>query len=199
MPTSREQPKAPPPLVVHLVRHAEACNDDGIDAHGPQLTGRGRRQAHYVAKRLAKERYAGIYSSDLTRARQTADAIALHHDDDLVTVTRDLREVSGYHSALRLSRLTVHHDRSLVDEQEAMNRMVGHFRHMHCGGQKILVVSHGNLTRSLIPLLGGLDPAKAPLIEIHNASLSIVHVWSTGHAVVLLANGTSHIPERLIT
>jgi len=189
----------PSPLVVHLVRHAEARNDAGIDSHGPELTALGHRQAHYLGKRLAKERYAGIYCSDLTRARQTADAIARHHPDDLLTVLRDLREVSGYHSALRMSRLTIHTDRSLIEEQDAMIRFINHLRHSHEGGEHVLVVSHGNMTRSLIPMLGGLDPTQAPLMEIYNASLCIVDVWPSGRAVIRLANCVAHIPEKLVT
>ncbi len=200
MPVSVAEPKpSPPPIVVHLVRHAEARNNDGIDSHGPELTALGHRQAHYLGKRLANERYSAIYCSDLTRARQTADAIAHHHPDDLLTVTRDLREVSGDHTAVKMSRLTMHTDSSLSDEQDAMSRIVSHLRHSHTGGEHVLVVSHGNLMRSLIPLLGGLDPAKAPLLEIYNASLSIVDLWPSGRAVIRLANCVSHLPEKLVT
>ncbi len=199
VPASKQQANTQTPIAIHMVRHAEACDDDGIDSHGPELTAHGRRQAHYLAKRLSRERYAAIYCSDLTRARQTADAVALHHEDDLITVTMDLREVSGYHSALRMSRLAVHSDRNIMEEQEAMHRIVSHLRHAHAPGQRVLVVSHGNITRSLIPLLGGLDPSKAPLLEINNASLSIVDLWPTGNAVIRLANCVAHIPERLLT
>ncbi|MBT3191222.1 MAG: histidine phosphatase family protein [Verrucomicrobia bacterium] len=190
---------APPSLEIHLVRHAQAHNDNGIDTHGPELTPHGRRQARRLAKRLTGAQYTGIYSSDLTRARQTADAIALHHADNLLTVTRDLREVSGQHTALHMSRLTINSDRSLIEEQQAMHRVINHLRETHEQGERVLIVSHGNITRSLIPLLGGLAPAKAPLLEIYNASLSIVDAWPSGRAVVRLANCVAHLPERLIT
>lgn len=199
MPTPDTEPTKPPlPIVIHLVRHAEARSGEGIDSHGPELTALGLRQAHYIGKRLAKERYAAIYCSDLTRARQTADAIANHHSDDLITVTRDLREVSGYHSALKMSRLTIHSDRSLIEEQDAMYRFVNHIRHNHESGEHVLIVSHGNMTRSLIPMLGGLDPTQAPLMEISNASLCIVDLWPS-RAVIRLANCVAHIPEELVT
>ncbi len=113
--TARKEAPAPPPsLEVHLVRHGQAFADRGIDTHGPELTASGRRQARRVARRLARQRYTAIYCSDLTRARQTADEIALHHPDDLLTVTRDLREVSGYHSDVHMSRL-----RSKIDKGHA--------------------------------------------------------------------------------
>jgi broad specificity phosphatase PhoE len=192
-------PVVPPSIEVHLVRHGQAHDDNGIDSHGPELTPEGHRQANLLAKRLAKNRYAGIYCSDLTRARQTADAIALHHTDNALTLTRDLREVSGFHSAVHMSRLTVQTDRSMIEEHEAMNRVINHIRKSHPQGECILIVSHGNITRSLIPLLGGLDPSKAPLLEIYNTALCIVDMWPSGRAVLRLANCVSHLPERMIS
>jgi broad specificity phosphatase PhoE len=198
--TARKEAPAPPPsLEVHLVRHGQAFADRGIDTHGPELTASGRRQARRVARRLARQRYTAIYCSDLTRARQTADEIALHHPDDLLTVTRDLREVSGYHSDVHMSRLTVHSDRSLIEEQDAMHRFITHLRHKHTQGECVLVVSHGNIMRSLIPLLGGIESNRTPLFEIYNASLSIVDMWPNGRAVVRLMNCVSHLPPHLVS
>jgi broad specificity phosphatase PhoE len=187
------------PLKIHLVRHAEALNDDGIDSHGPQLTPHGVRQAQRLGKRLSKERYAAIYSSDLTRAQQTADAIAQHHSDDALTLTRDLREVACAHTAAGMSRTTLHDDRSIREEKEAIERVIHHLLDAHNQGETILVVSHGNITRSLIPMLGHIDPAKAPLFEIFNASLSIVDIWPSKRAVVRLVNCVSHLPPRMVT
>ena len=80
-----------------------------------------------------------------------------------------------------------------------MHRVINHLRETHEQGERVLIVSHGNITRSLIPLLGGLAPAKAPLLEIYNASLSLVDAWPSGRAVGRLANCVAHLPERLIT
>ena len=61
-----------------LVRHGEtAWNADGrIQGHLPTaLNARGMRQAEAVASRLAGEAFDALYSSDLKRAMQTAQAI----------------------------------------------------------------------------------------------------------------------------
>lgn len=187
------------PLIIHFVRHAHAHGGPGIDSHGPTLTSQGHRQARCIGRRLAQEQYNAIYCSDLTRARHTADAIAMHHPDELLTVTRDLREVSGYHAAMHMSRLTMHSDHDILEEQEAMHRFINHLRSRHAHGEKVLIVSHGNLIRSLIPLLGGLDPSKAPLIEVFNTSLSIVDLWPSGRTIVRLLNCVAHLPERLVS
>jgi broad specificity phosphatase PhoE len=197
--TPREGPLYPLALEVHLVRHAQAHDEDGVDSHGPELTPAGHQQARGVAKRLAGYHYNAIYCSDLTRARQTADTIARHHSDTEVTLTRDLREVCGSHTALTHSRLTVQSDRSLIEEKQAMQRVVSHLREEHSPGERVLIVSHGNITRSLIPLMGGLEPSNAPLMEIYNTSLCIVDCWSRNRAVLRLANCVSHLNKRLIT
>ena len=187
------------PIEIHLVRHAEALSDCGMDSHGPALTPLGIKQARLIAKHLAKQRYTAIYSSDLTRARQTADAIATRHRNALLTLTRDLREVAGDHTNLDMSRTTEHSDRSILEEKCAMHRVVTHLRHEHTTNDHILVVAHGNIIRSLIPMLCRIHPCNAPLFEIHNTSLSIVDLWPSGRAVVRLVNCTSHLPKRMVT
>jgi 2,3-bisphosphoglycerate-dependent phosphoglycerate mutase len=79
-----------------LVRHGEtAWNAEGrvqgqLDL---PLNGTGLAQARAVARVLSKERFSAIYSSDLTRARQTAQPAA-----DLlkmnVALTEDLRNAT---------------------------------------------------------------------------------------------------------
>ncbi len=70
------------PMRLILVRHGESeWNRIGryqgqMDA---PLSDLGLQQAEALAKRLASEKFAAIYSSPLQRARRTADAIARYH------------------------------------------------------------------------------------------------------------------------
>jgi probable phosphoglycerate mutase len=63
-----------------LVRHGESTwNALGIvqgQANAPGLTNRGRRQAATLARQLLDRPVVALMSSDLTRARQTAEIIA---------------------------------------------------------------------------------------------------------------------------
>lgn len=62
-----------------LVRHGETPwnRDRRLQGHTDiDLNEEGRRQAHAVAATLAREPVAAVYTSDLRRARRTADAIA---------------------------------------------------------------------------------------------------------------------------
>lgn len=68
--------------VVHLVRHGEVENPDGIvyaDLVGFGLSDVGRRQAAWASAHLAAHPITAVYASPLARARETARAIALPH------------------------------------------------------------------------------------------------------------------------
>jgi 2,3-bisphosphoglycerate-dependent phosphoglycerate mutase len=61
-----------------LVRHGQSTWNREHRIQGqldPPLSEEGRRQARRVGKRLADNRFAGFYSSDLARAHQTAQLI----------------------------------------------------------------------------------------------------------------------------
>jgi broad specificity phosphatase PhoE len=79
-----------------LVRHGQTdWNAAGrIQGHTPtQLNAIGCDQAAALAAQLAGKRFAAIWSSDLPRASQTADALAKPHNLP-VQLTPDLRERS---------------------------------------------------------------------------------------------------------
>lgn len=80
---------------IYVVRHGESESNiyakeypDKPASHfgefGSSLTQKGRSQAQKVAKILQKESFAAIFSSDLARAKETAEIIAQEHN---VTVT----------------------------------------------------------------------------------------------------------------
>ena len=71
--------RAPRQQVLWLVRHGETdWNRMGwVQGHldSPRLTRRGRAQARRVASLLVTKDVGAVYSSDLRRARSTADII----------------------------------------------------------------------------------------------------------------------------
>ncbi len=69
----------PPPTRLYLIRHGQSAgNAEGrFGGHGPTpLSALGHDQADKTARYLAKEGIDVIYSSDLTRAVQTAEPLA---------------------------------------------------------------------------------------------------------------------------
>ena len=69
---------------IFLIRHGEVEGNSGerrtfVGWGDKPLTERGLAQAEAVAQRLEREGLQAVYSSDLQRARQTAERIAIKH------------------------------------------------------------------------------------------------------------------------
>jgi len=135
-----------------LVRHGETdWNADGrLQGQTDRpLTDFGRRQAQQLAEELDGEQFAAIYSSDLARARETAEivgerlglGVALDPDlrekdwgtwEGLTAVERDRVEFVG--------ETTETHQARILD---ALRRI----SEQHPGNGRVLVVTHGGSMR----------------------------------------------------
>jgi broad specificity phosphatase PhoE len=148
-----------------LARHGETdWNRDGrFQGHAdPPLNERGRRQAHALAELLADEPLEAIYSSDLLRAQETAQIVAMQRGMDVVLDPqlreRDVGEWSGLTRAEIDQRFPSqlqawHEGRVVVGEtREALTERVLAAAHRisaaHPSGV-VLVVSHGGALRML--------------------------------------------------
>lgn len=80
---------------LYLIRHGESIgNELGINQgqkNDLSLTERGRDQAKRIAEKLASEKIDAIYSSDLKRAKETAEIIGKSHNI-LTILDKRLRE-----------------------------------------------------------------------------------------------------------
>ena len=82
-------------MQIFLLRHGETrWNREGRcqGSSDIELNGAGRRQAGEVAAHLSRHRIDAVYSSNLSRARETAEIVGGPHDIG-VTVEPDLREL----------------------------------------------------------------------------------------------------------
>jgi 2,3-bisphosphoglycerate-dependent phosphoglycerate mutase len=81
------------PATLVVARHAKAAFvEDWFSDEGGSLTSEGRRQARALAESLRDRRVAAIWSSDVSRAVQTAEIVAARLDV-AVTARKSLREV----------------------------------------------------------------------------------------------------------
>src|SRR6476661_3313571 len=135
-----------------LVRHGETdWNADGrLQGQTDRpLSDFGRRQALQLAEELAEEELEAIYSSDLARARETAEIVAERFGLPVV-LDPDLREKDwGTWEGLN----AVERDRvEFVGEstEAHQGRMLGALRRIaerHPGDRRVLVVTHGGSMR----------------------------------------------------
>jgi broad specificity phosphatase PhoE len=161
-----------------LVRHGETDWNAAQRWQGHTdrpLNDRGREQARGLARRLAGTPLAAIYSSDLARARETAEIVA----EALglpVTLLRELREVnvgswSGLSGAECEARFPVGYSRWRAgghgwDDGETYDEMSARVLAALRGiaethpGDTVLVVTHGGAIRSVLAHAAGLTYAE---------------------------------------
>jgi broad specificity phosphatase PhoE len=141
-----------------LARHGETdWNREGrFQGHADApLNELGRAQARELAQRLASTSFSAVYSSDLSRARETAEILAVSHGVPVI-VDPGLREVDvGSWSGLTRAEIAKrfpdaeHHDGETRDEHLArVLAAVERIAHGH-SDERILIVSHGGSLRAL--------------------------------------------------
>jgi broad specificity phosphatase PhoE len=160
---------------VYLARHGQSdWNAAGRwQGHADRpLTALGLRQAAELAEELADVPLDAVYSSDLRRARETAEAVAAPRGQTVV-VLRQLREVDvGSWSGLTRAEAKEHFPEAFRrwadggqgwDDGETYEhmaeRVVEAVRDLAAGHARgtLLVVSHGGPIRALHAVALGLD------------------------------------------
>jgi probable phosphoglycerate mutase len=120
------------------------------------LNDRGREQARALAESLADERIDVIYTSDLSRARDTAEAVAARLGVDVV-LDADLREIDvGPIEGLTADEAAAYEGwqgEPTESHAERVLAAVGRIAERHPEG-RVLVVTHGGSMRRLHEHLG---------------------------------------------
>ena len=175
------------------------------------LNATGHAQAVALAGRLKDEQVNLIYTSDLSRARDTANAIrsSLASHVDLRLDARLRENNFGNWQGLTYSEIQERDPQSLaLWEKDQLNNAppngetvrefherVASFYHEVCEQPKdetVLVVAHGGSLQLLIIHALGLTPDRYWQFHLSNASLSDLRTYDMG-AILNLLNGTSHL------
>jgi broad specificity phosphatase PhoE len=194
-----------------LVRHGETQwnLDQRVQGHHDvPLTERGIQQAQRLAAWLSDEPLEAIYSSDLIRARATAEVLA----DERLPVNTDARFREGgfglfeglttteiqdrYPEEFRLWREgAVDHRPPGGETLEALReRCVAGARDAlaNHGGQTIMIVAHGGPVRVMVCGLLGLDIRHYPQIRVENTSVTRIYYTQRGPILASL-NEVGHL------
>lgn len=205
------RPRKPPTRII-LTRHGQTeSNRLGLFCgHSEtQLTGRGREQARALGSRLAPEPIAACYTSDFSRAIETA-AIALAGRDVSHAADAALREIHYGEWEMRKERAVAREGseqyrllraedpawhppggESLPIVRERMAAMLARIikRHPH---ETVLVVSHGTAIHCLVAEVLGIAPTHVFRFHVANCGLSEVHIVG-GKPVLVTLNETRHL------
>lgn len=181
---------------LYLVRHGQTQwnVEHKFQGQGDSpLTDKGIEQAKQAAEKLKHVKFAAVYSSDLLRAKRTAEIITLEKDLALQT-SKALRERSfgkfeGTSTkaffekyGLKMRELTKaakhelqenHIDPTIESDESLITRFITFLREVSLAnpGENILVVTHGGALRVFLSHLGYLDSLKDHDIYIHNTAI----------------------------
>jgi broad specificity phosphatase PhoE len=184
------------PTTFYFVRHGESEGNAARVFTGQRdspLTARGREQAEVVAEELANVKFDRIVSSDLSRTRDTAEAIAKRHGIP-VEIIPELREINvgdrtgtPFDEARGLPNWSDDGfvawpggetlDQVLARTLGAIGRLTRESR-----GKTILVVGHGGVNRILLSHFLGILP-KLDRTPGGNTNISVVHTDGATHTV----------------
>ncbi|WP_319402682.1 histidine phosphatase family protein [uncultured Anaeromusa sp.] len=195
-----------------LVRHGETTWNIEMRYQGQtdiSLTANGIEQAGKVAQRLADEKIAAVYSSDLSRAFVTAAQIAAVHGLDVLT-RQDLREISfgdwegmtydsldldGVGTGNRLfshpAEIEIPGGETFFEVQQRMMEALRELAQRH-EGQTVVIVSHGAAIRTVLCDVLGMDLNRLWAIRQSNTAVNILEVLPQ-KVLVSLVNDVHHL------
>lgn len=159
----------------------------------------GRSQAHALARRLASERWDVIYSSDLSRAKETAEITAQALGLDVLTDARLRERNYGEAETTTLEERIARWGEDwhippegLEPEDEVVSRLISFLNDIlqkHDPDSRILIFSHGELIfRTLKRLIPHVDMSEF----LHNTSLTKL-VYHDGKWDCELFNCAKHL------
>ncbi|MBN2002341.1 MAG: alpha-ribazole phosphatase [Anaerolineae bacterium] len=201
-------------LRLFLVRHGETIWNAAGRYQGHvdvPLSEVGRAQAEALARRLAGEHLDAIYASDLSRAHETAKAIAAQHDLP-VSLDLRLREMSfgkwegmtfaqmedefpdevAWWNADRLNRAPPGGE-TLGDGTARIQSVLDDVVRRH-QDQTVVLVAHGGPLKLLLCLLLNKPPREFWQFRMDNTALSEIEWYHLGPRIRRL-NDTYHLCE----
>lgn len=172
---------------LHFIRHGQY---ESGEAGSKRLTPLGRKQALRLARYFEKHPVDRIFSSDLVRARETADILAEHLAVESVRRYRALREVLP--TKVKGMRIPLE---KRLDGARRVDRTLELFFES-ARPSRHLVVCHGNLIRALVMKVTTGKLLGWDRLVMHHCGITtfLVREEST---LLLGFNAQEHLPHAL--
>ncbi|ABO50429.1 phosphoglycerate mutase [Desulforamulus reducens MI-1] len=198
---------------MYLVRHGETqWNADGrFQGHSDvPLSVLGRSQVETLTTKLSQLKIDAFYSSDLSRAMETAEILAKKHQCQIYYLP-DLREINfGEWEGLTFEEIAQNYGElssqwwanpfttqipsgeSLQDVAERCAKAVHEIIDRHAG-KTVVVAAHGGVIRMIVAHALGMDFQHYWKLRLDNVSLTIVEYHGYEKAILELYNDTCHL------
>jgi broad specificity phosphatase PhoE len=203
-----------------LVRHGETTWNQENRWQGQAdvpLSETGCVQARRLAQRLLAEgrQIQAMYTSDLSRAAQTADilgaVLGMRPVSELAWREMDIGVWSGLTTAEVIARHTAEWERIRAGEdlprgggetftqfQSRLVRGAARLLEQHAG-EDVAVVTHGGAVRAFLLACRKLPMSQFRTVDkIGNTGLSEVTIFANGEAVIHAVNDTRHLSEQAL-
>jgi broad specificity phosphatase PhoE len=187
-----------------LIRHGEtewSASGQHTSRTDLPLTPNGIRDAQGLGRRLARERFAAVFSSPMRRALETCRIAGLERD---AIVTDDLREwdygeyegrttddIRADEPEWTIWTATIEGGEALEDVGRRVDRVIE--RALEVEGD-VALFGHGHCLRILAARWIGLPPGGGALLELSTATVSRLG-WEREARVVELWNESSHLAQ----
>ena len=200
-------------LRLYLVRHGVTVWNREARWQGHTdvpLSAEGVEQAKMVAERLSRLPVTAVWSSDLARARHTAEIIAEPHGLQVITSAKLRETMLGEWEGLTIDEIIargdeeqwhrVRHDslthrppgaERLESVWERLMEVRDEIRGRYAEGT-VVVAGHGGSLRALLCDAVGGDVRCLPHFQLENTSLSAID-YTAHRTWVKLVNDTSHL------
>ena len=172
------------------------------------LTDTGKHQAHALAERLSSWPLEAVYTSPLSRALYTADAVAQRHNLTPI-ILPELQEInfaSWEGQSIPKLKTEQHEAYSRWRADPFFNPPSGAetWEHLHTrltravktfldgSYRRIAVISHGGIMRAMYAVFLGLNPHKVWNMDVSNCAMSGVEMRN-GRPCLVFANDDLHI------
>lgn len=201
-PVAAQEPGTKPQGVhtLYLVRHGDYDENDPRDPEvGKALNALGRQQAELVGQRLAglPMKFEALYTSTMTRARETAAIVATVLPYLKPDPIRDLRECTPPLRPEDMHDLRPGEaDSCRAQLETAFGRF---FKPSPAADRRDILVCHGNVIRYFCMRALGVDPQAWNHMTIANCSLTVIQVRADGTLRLVSYDDVGHIPVMLQT
>lgn len=197
---------------IFFIRHGQTSWNKELKYQGhsnTELSAEGIEQAERVARRLQKEPFTAIYSSDLSRAFVTAEKIAAYHSLPVVPLN-EFREVGfGAWEGLKYDQIYAGWSEEITQffrqpskvqipggegfhaVRERTDRAIHQLRQKH-DGECIAVITHGGAIRTILCSALGIELDYLWSFRQDNTAVNIIE-YEERHALIRLVNDVNHI------
>jgi|DewCreStandDraft_4_1066084.scaffolds.fasta_scaffold02004_13 broad specificity phosphatase PhoE len=190
-------------MYIYLIRHGETNWNDKLLFQGHTdvpLNKKGKLQAKMIANEFKKIKFDYIFSSDLSRAYETAGIIKkLTGFNGKIIKSKELRE-RNYGSFEGKEYELLRHKKSNFDGEKDIKffkRINSFFDSIikNYKNKDIVIVTHGGVVRQIIAYILGLKDYKR--IRIYNASISEIYYNEKSKKFFLLRlNSMAHLSYK---